>query len=103
MERLGFMMRLRDESVIEEYERLHVDIGDAVRAAHTRAGFRNYSIFRSGLDLFGYYEAEDAAGCLVRIADEPIMTAWWAKTNPLMRTDGDKPLFKPVPEVFHMD
>ncbi len=103
MQRFAFMMRLRDESVIEEYERLHVDIGDAVRAAHTRAGFGNYSIFRCGLDLFGYYEAEDAAGCLLRIADEPVMEQWWAKTNPLMMTDGTKPLFKPIPEVFHMD
>ncbi len=103
MGRFGFMMRLKDESVVPEYERLHVDIGDAVRAAHTRAGFRNYSIFRNGLDLFGYYEAEDPPGCLERIAEEPIMGQWWAKTNPLMETDGDKPLFKPVPEVFHMD
>lgn len=103
MGRFAFMMRLKDESVIAEYERLHLDIGDAVRAAHTRAGFRNYSIFRAGLDLFGYYEADDPAGCLVRIADESVMAEWWAKTNPLMETDGNKPLFKPIPEVFHMD
>jgi L-rhamnose mutarotase len=103
MGRYAFMMRLKDESVLDEYERLHVDIGDAVRAAHTRAGFRNYSIFRNGLDLFGYYEADDPAGCLVRIADESIMEEWWAKTNPLMLTENGKPLFKPIPEVFHMD
>lgn len=103
MGRYGFMMRLKDDSVIEEYERLHVDIGAEVRAAHTRAGFRNYSIFRNGLELFGYYEADDPAGCLTRIEDEPIMEEWWAKTNPLMHTDGEKPLFKPIPEVFHMD
>ena len=103
MGRYAFMMRLKDEGVIEEYERLHVDIGGAVRAAHSRAGFRNYSIFRSGLDLFGYYEADDPAGCLVRIEGEAIMEEWWAKTNPLMLTDGDKPLFKPIPEIFHMD
>lgn len=103
MGRFAFMMRLKDESVITEYERLHVDIGDAVRAAHTRAGFRNYSIFRAGLDLIGYYEAEDPAGCLTRIEKEPIMSEWWAKTNPLMLTEGSKPLFKPIPEVFHME
>jgi len=103
MPRYAFMMRLKDESVIPEYERLHIDIGDAVRAAHTRAGFRNYSIYRNGLDLFGYYEADDPPGCLVRIADEPIMKEWWAKTNPLMLTENNKPLFKPIREVFHMD
>lgn len=103
MGRFAFMIRLKEESVIEEYERLHVDIGDAVREAHTRAGYRNYSLFRNGLDLFGYYEADDPEGCPLRIADEPIMKEWWAKTNPLMLTDGDKPLFKPIPEVFHME
>lgn len=103
MKRFAFMMRLRDESVIPEYERLHVDIGDAVRAAHTRAGFQNYTIFRSGLDLFGYYEAEDAAGCLERIALEPVMPEWWRKTTPLMEAENNKPLFKPIAEVFHMD
>lgn len=103
MGRFAFMMRLKDESVIPEYERLHLDIGDEVRAAHTRAGFTNYSIFRAGLDLFGYYEADDPAGCLTRITFEPVMEAWWAMTNPLMLTDGAKPLFKPIPEVFHME
>lgn len=103
MGRFAFMMRLKDESVVAEYERLHIDIGDEVRAAHTRAGFTNYSIFRCGLDLFGYYEAEDAPGCLIRIESEPIMKEWWAKTNPLMHTEGHKPLFKPIPEVFHME
>lgn len=103
MGRHGFMMRIKDESFIEEYERLHIDIGDEVRAAHTRAGFRNYSIFRHGLDLFGYYEADDPEGCLVRIKDEPIMAEWWAKTNPLMATKDNAPLFIPLPEVFHMD
>lgn len=103
MERFAFMMRLKDESVVEEYERLHEDIGDAVRAAHSRAGFGNYSIFRCGLDLFGYYEADDAPGCLTRIAGEAVMKEWWAKTTPLMYAEGGKPVFRPIPEVFHMD
>ncbi len=103
MKRYAFMMRLKDEGVIEEYERLHVDIGDAVRAAHSRAGFTDYSIYRDGLDLFAYFEAEDPEACFARIEREAIMEEWWAKTNPLMRTDGGKPLFRPIPEVFHMD
>jgi L-rhamnose mutarotase len=103
MKRYAFMMRLNDESVIAEYERLHVDIGDEVRAAHRRAGFTNYSIYRQGLDLFAYFESADPEGCFDRIAREPIMKAWWAKTNPLMQTEGGKPVFMPVKEVFHMD
>jgi L-rhamnose mutarotase len=103
MGRFAFTLKLKDESVIPEYERLHIDIGDAVREAHSRAGYRNYSIFRSGLTLLGYYEADDPAGCLVRIESEPAMVDWWAKTNPLMGSENGKPSFRPIPEVFHMD
>lgn len=52
MYRYAFMMRLKDTSVIEEYEQLHEDIGKEVLEAHQQAGFRNYSIYRHGLDLF---------------------------------------------------
>lgn len=103
MKRHGFRMRLKDESCIEEYDRLHVDIGDEVRAAHSRSGFGNYSIYRDGLDLFGYFESEDPEGCFVKIEKEPVMKEWWAKTNPLMYTEGGKPLFVHIGEVFHMD
>ena len=102
MQRYGFKMRLKDDSVVEAYEALHVDIGDEVRAAHTRAGFRNYSIFRYGLDLFGYFETDDAEAAFVRIEQEPVMAQWWSKTNPLMETDGTKPVFTPMKSVFYM-
>jgi L-rhamnose mutarotase len=103
MARYAFKMRLRDDSVIPEYARLHEDIGDDVRAAHTRAGFRNYSIFRDGLTLFAYFESDDPEGCFDRIKQEPIMESWWAKTNPLMETEEGHPVFIPIPEVFHME
>jgi L-rhamnose mutarotase len=103
MARHAFKMQLKDESVIAEYERLHEDIGDEVRAAHSRAGFTNYSIYRDGLTLFAYFEALDPEGCFERIEKEPIMEEWWAKTNPLMKTEDEHPLFVPLREVFHMD
>ncbi len=103
MRRYAFMMKLKDKSVVEEYEQLHKDIGDEVLEAHRRAGFRNYSIYRQELNLFAYFESEDPESCFIRIAQEPIMKEWWAKTNPLMETDRDKPRFTPISEVFHMD
>lgn len=103
MARYAFLMRLRDQSVIDTYEALHADIGEAVREAHRRAGFGNYSIFRHGLDLFAYFESDDPEGAFERIAQEPVMGEWWAKTNPLMESDGTKPVFTPIREVFHME
>lgn len=104
--RVGFKMQLKDESVIAEYERLHEDIGDEVRAAHTRAGMSNYSIFRDGLTLFARLECDDFDAAIKHMEEnEPIMEEWWAKTNPLMQTDetGNKPLFVQLREVFYMD
>lgn len=103
MPRYGFLMRLKNESVISEYEDLHKDIGEEVLKAHRRSGFRNYSIFRHGLELFACFESEDPEECFKLIALEPIMKTWWAKTNPLMETRENKPLFIPIPEIFHMD
>lgn len=103
MKRYAFLMRLKNENVINEYERLHKEIGEEVINAHHRAGFRNYSIYRHHLDLFAYFESDDPESCFTRIAQEPVMKEWWAKTNPLMETEHDKPRFIPLPEVFHMD
>lgn len=103
MARLGFMMRLKDESCVAEYERLHADVGEAVRAAHERAGYRNYSIYRDGLDLFGYFEADDPEACGATLALEPAMPEFWARVRPLMApVEGDS-FYKTIPEVFHMD
>lgn len=101
MQRYAFRMRLRDETVIEAYEKLHEDIGSEVRAAHTRAGYTNYSIFRDGLDLFAYYEADDPEGCAERVAQEPVMPEFWKMTHPMMKPG--QPFCIPMLEVFHMD
>ncbi len=104
MARYGFMMKLKNSSKIEEYEDLHKEVWEDVIEAHRRSGFRNYSIFRSGLDLFACFESDDPKACFDRIAREPVMKSWWAKTTPLMEKDKDnKPRFIPIPEVFHMD
>ncbi len=104
MARFSFMLQLKGEEVIPEYERLHEDVEQEVLDAHARSGFRNYSLFRSGLQLFGYFETDDGWGAIEKLATEPIMKSWWEKTNPLMEIDEkNMPLFKELPEVFHMD
>ena len=103
MARYGFMMQLKGPEVVEEYEALHVDIGDEVRAAHSRAGIRNYTIFRDGLNLFAYFEADNPQSCFDHLKTEPIMEEWWAKTNPLMLTEAGAPKLTEMREIFHMD
>lgn len=103
MARYGFLMRLRGEDVVDEYERLHDAVDPDVLAAHSRSGICNYSIFRNGLDLFGYFEADDPQGAIERLSREPIMESWWAKTNPLMAVDeNNMPRITPLPNIFFM-
>ena len=103
MARFGFQMRLKGEEVVAEYERLHETVDEDVLDAHRRAGIRNYSIHRHGLDLFGYFEADDPTATLARLQQESVMEGWWTKTNPLMAVDeNNTPLITELPEVFYM-
>ena len=73
MARFAFMLQLKGEEVIPEYERLHKDVEKEVLDAHSRSGFRNYSIFRSGLQLFGYFETDDGWEAIDKLAtDGPV-------------------------------
>ncbi|MBN1903301.1 L-rhamnose mutarotase, partial [Candidatus Sumerlaeota bacterium] len=103
MPRYGFLMRLKNESVIPEYEEIHKDVWVEVIEAHRRSGFRNYSIFRHGLDLFACFDSENPEDCFQKVAQEPIMKKWWAITNQLMETKDNKPLFIPIQEIFFME
>ncbi|MBO8141188.1 MAG: L-rhamnose mutarotase [Firmicutes bacterium] len=104
MARVGFVMRLKHESAVDEYLRLHRDIDEEVLAAHRRAGIRNYSIYRHGLTLFAYFEADDPHGSLERLAREPVMERWWSLTGPLMETDErGRPRVEFLQEAFYME
>lgn len=104
MRRVGFVMQLKDESVIDEYVALHQTIDAEVLAAHSRAGIRNYSIYRHGLTLFAYFEADDPEQSMERLAKEPIMEQWWAKTGPLMVVNEQgRPQVTILEEAFYME
>ncbi len=58
MQRIAFRLRVREDK-LGEYKAIHqhvwLDLLDDMRAA----GYRNYSIFADGPDLFGYLECDD--------------------------------------------
>lgn len=100
------MIGLR-ESAIEEYERYHREVWPEVLAAISRAGIRNYSIYRFETLLFSYweYEGDDYEGDLAAIDLVPECVQW----NELMATlqeavEGAEPRkWLALPEVFHLD
>lgn len=58
MQRIAFRLRVREEK-LEEYKAHHREVWPELLADMHKAGYRNYSIFADGPELFGYLECED--------------------------------------------
>jgi len=55
-QRSAFVLRVRPDK-IDEYVDAHKNVWPEMLAALRQAGIRNYTIFRSGNEMFGYLEA----------------------------------------------
>lgn len=60
----------------EAYEREHAAVWPQLLAALQRAGINDWTIWRSGPHLFHLVEADDFAGAMRQLADDPINTKW---------------------------
>ena len=74
-QRTAFVLRVRPDK-IEEYVDAHravwAEMLDALRAA----GIRNYTIFRDGTQMFGYFEADDLQVAGQYLAQQEVSTRW---------------------------
>ncbi len=103
MARYAFAMLLRSDEVIEVYERMHVDVDEKILEAHRRAGIRNYSIFRSGLDIFCLFEADNPTDSIAQLLEDAAMQDWFKRAEPLLKYDENgKPVFRELRDVFYM-
>lgn len=57
--RVGFKLKLKNEHLQEEYKKRHDQLWPEMLEVLDKAEIKNYSIWNSGQDLFGYYEVED--------------------------------------------
>lgn len=60
----------------EEYRRRHDDVWPEMSQVLEDAGIRNYTIWNTGDDLFGYYEVEDKAASDAVLAASPVVARW---------------------------
>jgi L-rhamnose mutarotase len=103
--RFGQVIRVKPDAV-DAYERLHADPWPAVLAAIAAANIRNYSIYRHGDVLFGYYEyvGEDLDADIAAMAADADVKRWWALTDAMQdpypeRTPGA--WWLTLEEIFH--
>lgn len=89
MERYAWKARLLDGKR-EEYKRRHDEIWPEMVEVLKAAGIRNYSIWNSGNDLFGYYECEKGAAYAAQVqAQSPVVERWNAYMKDVMVMDTD--------------
>ena len=74
-QRTGFVLRVRPDK-IDEYVNAHANVWPEMREALSSAGIRNYTIFRAGTEVFGYFEAEDLEAAGRYLAAQEVCTRW---------------------------
>lgn len=89
----------------EEYKRRHDQIWPEMLAALRSAGIRNYSIFRHGLVLIGYFETDDLTASIAALTNSDVNRRWAESMVPLMQIDIDPRTGFPylLPLQWHMD
>jgi L-rhamnose mutarotase len=101
-ERTAFVLRVRPDK-IEEYVRAHRDVWPEMLDALRAAGIRNYTIFRDGNRMFGYFEADDLAAAGDYLAQQDVSTRWQDAMAELLESrvpDGGPPALE---EIFRLD
>jgi L-rhamnose mutarotase len=68
----------------EEYERAHREVPAELVAAIRDAGAREWTIWRSGRELFHVIEVDDYERMLVRLESLPVNLAWQRRINALL-------------------
>jgi L-rhamnose mutarotase len=82
MQRVCFLLRVKKDR-LEEYKAAHENVWPEMRAALTRHGWRNYSLFlgEDGL-LVGYVETENFDRAVAGMQKEEVNARWQAAMQP---------------------
>ncbi len=101
-ERRGFVLRVKPDRIgdyVEAHRHVWPELLEALRAA----GIRNYTIFRAGNEMFGYFESDDLARAEKYLAAQDVSTRWQDAMAELLdeRVPDEGP--PPLEEVFRLE
>ncbi|GAA2100597.1 L-rhamnose mutarotase [Actinomadura alba] len=65
----------------QEYEQAHGEVPRELSEAIRAAGAREWTIWRSGLDLFHVIDCDDYVALLAALEDLPVNVAWQARMD----------------------
>jgi L-rhamnose mutarotase len=89
----------------EEYKKRHDQIWPDVVEETRAAGIRNYSIFRHGLTLFGYFETDDLERSIRILTEGEANKRWDDYMTPIMKVEVDQATGFPfmLPLIWRME
>ena len=103
--RASYLLRIK-EGREEEYVREHENVWPELITLLREVGFRNYTIFKRGLNLFVYVEVDNLENSLSLLINNPIYVKWAERMGSIMEPH---PEMLPgenlalLQEVFHAD
>lgn len=100
--RSAFVLRVRPDR-IDEYVEAHRAVWPEMLQALRDAGVRNYSIFRDGNQVFGYFESDDLERAAEYLAAQEVCTNWQDAMADLLEErvpDAGPPALE---EIFRLD
>jgi L-rhamnose mutarotase len=88
-----------------EYKKRHDEIWPEMLEALQTAGIHNYSIFKHGLTLFGYFETDDLKATIAALGQSEVNARWGTWMAPIMKIEVDTSTNFPflLPLQWHMD
>jgi L-rhamnose mutarotase len=101
-QRTGFVLQVRPDK-IDDYVEAHRHVWPEMLHALRASGIRNYTIFRSGTSVFGYFEADDLEAAARYLGAQDVNARWQDAMAHLLAervADGGP---EPLEEVFRLD
>jgi L-rhamnose mutarotase len=101
-QRSAFVLHVRPDR-IDEYVEAHRSVWPEMLAALREAGIRNYTIFRNGNEMFGYFESDDLAAAATYMEKQEVNARWQDTMAELLEervADAGPPA---LAEVFRLD
>jgi L-rhamnose mutarotase len=101
-QRTGFVLHVRPDR-IDDYIDAHRHVWPEMLEALRAAGLRNYTIFRAGTSVFGYFEGDDLGAAAEYLAAQEVCARWQDTMAQLLDErvpDGGPP---PLEEIFRLE
>jgi L-rhamnose mutarotase len=101
-ERVGFVLVVKPDR-IDEYVEAHREVWPEMLDALKGAGIRNYTIFRAGTHVFGYFETDDREATERFLAEQPVCARWQDRMAEYLVARVDDAGPTPLEEIFRLD